>query len=186
MRVGPPPTGVDNRSFEIWAVATDDPAASEEAVKKIAPPGRDVELLHWHLAEETIRPQTPAPLSAWLTFRRAEGERSHCKADQPEAASFAGGLSQKKAGGTERAAPSQWHPHRQANSVPAAPARRDMLKRLLDYRARRNSRCGHQRAAPHFRAAPSRQRRVVRQPAKRLSFATRRAALVPEARRFHG
>ncbi|HZK88720.1 MAG TPA: hypothetical protein VFC56_01100 [Stellaceae bacterium] len=54
------------RTFEIWIVATDDPAEAEAAVRKMVNPGSNVELIHDRPSEETIQRLALAPGQAWL------------------------------------------------------------------------------------------------------------------------
>ena len=55
-----------NRTFEIWIVATDDPAEAEEAVREMVAPHRAVELIHDRPSEETIKRLALPPGKAWL------------------------------------------------------------------------------------------------------------------------
>jgi len=54
------------RTFEIWIVATDDPDEAVRAVKAVAAPGANVELIHDRPSDETIRRLALAPGQAWL------------------------------------------------------------------------------------------------------------------------
>jgi len=54
------------RTFEIWIVATDDPAEAERAIKAMVAPGSNVELIHDRPSDETIRRLALAPGQAWL------------------------------------------------------------------------------------------------------------------------
>jgi hypothetical protein len=55
-----------HRTFEIWIVATDDPAEAERAVKAKVAPGSSVELIHDGPSDETIKRLALAPGQAWL------------------------------------------------------------------------------------------------------------------------
>ena len=55
VRVSAEPAATQARTFEIWIVATDDPAAAEKAVREMVPPGRNVEAIHDRPSEETIK-----------------------------------------------------------------------------------------------------------------------------------
>ena len=55
-----------NRTFEIWLVATDDPAEAEKAVRELVSPQRSVEVIHDLPSEETVRRLALAPGKAWL------------------------------------------------------------------------------------------------------------------------
>ena len=55
-----------NRTFEIWIVATDDPAEAEKAVKAMVSPGRSVEVIHDRPSEETVKRLALPPGKAWL------------------------------------------------------------------------------------------------------------------------
>jgi hypothetical protein len=54
------------RTFEIWIVATDDPAAAEKAVRELVSPHRAVEVIHDRPSEETIKRLALPPGKAWL------------------------------------------------------------------------------------------------------------------------
>ena len=54
------------RTFEIWIVATDDPDQAVNAVKAMAAAGANVELIHDHPSDETIKRLALAPGQAWL------------------------------------------------------------------------------------------------------------------------
>jgi hypothetical protein len=55
-----------NRTFEIWIVATDDPAEAEQAVRKQVSAGRSVEVIHDLPSPETVRRLALPPGKAWL------------------------------------------------------------------------------------------------------------------------
>jgi hypothetical protein len=55
-----------NRTFEIWIVATDDPAEAEKAVRALVAPHRTVEVIHDLPSEETVRRLALPPGKAWL------------------------------------------------------------------------------------------------------------------------
>jgi len=54
------------RTFEIWIVATEDPAEAVRAVKAMVPSGRDVEAIQDLPSEETIKRLALPPGKAWL------------------------------------------------------------------------------------------------------------------------
>jgi hypothetical protein len=54
------------RTFEIWIVATDDPGQAVSAVKAMVAPDANVELIHDHPSDETIKRLALAPGQAWL------------------------------------------------------------------------------------------------------------------------
>ena len=60
------PAATQARTFEIWIVATDDPAEAEKAVREIVPPARNVEAIHDRPSEETIKRLALPPGKAWL------------------------------------------------------------------------------------------------------------------------
>jgi hypothetical protein len=66
VRVGAEPMASGARTFEIWIVATDDPAAAEKAVREMVTPGRSVEAIQDLPSEETIRRLALPPGKAWL------------------------------------------------------------------------------------------------------------------------
>jgi hypothetical protein len=66
VRVQAVPAAGGGRTFEIWIVATDDPAEAEEAVRRMVPPGRIVELIYDRPSEETIKRLALPPGKAWL------------------------------------------------------------------------------------------------------------------------
>jgi hypothetical protein len=66
VRVAAEPTATQARTFEIWIVATDDPAEAERAVREMVPAGRDVEAIHDRPSEETIKRLALPPGKAWL------------------------------------------------------------------------------------------------------------------------
>jgi hypothetical protein len=66
VRVSAEPTASQARTFEIWIVATDDPAEAEKAVKERVAPGRSVEAIHDRPSEETIKRLALPPGKAWL------------------------------------------------------------------------------------------------------------------------
>ena len=66
VRVSAEPAATQARTFEIWIVATDDPAAAEKAVREMVPPGRNVEAIHDRPSEETIKRLALPPGKAWL------------------------------------------------------------------------------------------------------------------------
>ena len=55
-----------HRTFEIWIVATDDPDQAVNAVKAMTAAGANVELIHDHPSDETIKRLALAPGQAWL------------------------------------------------------------------------------------------------------------------------
>ena len=54
------------RTFEIWIVATDDPDQAVNAVKAMTAAGANIELIHDHPSDETIKRLALAPGQAWL------------------------------------------------------------------------------------------------------------------------
>jgi hypothetical protein len=66
VRVGAEPTATGTRTFEIWIVATDDPAPAEKTVREMVPPGRSVEAIQDLPFEETIKRLALPPGKAWL------------------------------------------------------------------------------------------------------------------------
>jgi hypothetical protein len=62
----PRSVSLGHRTFEIWIVATDDPAVAVSAVKAKVAPGANVELIHDRPADETIKRLALAPGQAWL------------------------------------------------------------------------------------------------------------------------
>jgi hypothetical protein len=66
VRVGAAPSATGARTFEIWIVATDDPAAAVRAVQELVPPGRSVEAIHDMPSEETTKRLALPPGKAWL------------------------------------------------------------------------------------------------------------------------
>ena len=65
VRVEAAPTA-GGRTFEIWMVATDDPAEAVEAVRKMVHADRNVELIYDRPSEEAIKRLALAPGHAWL------------------------------------------------------------------------------------------------------------------------
>jgi hypothetical protein len=65
VRVEAAPTAA-GRTFEIWIVATNDPAAAEAAVRAMVSSGRNVEAIHDRPSEETIKRLALPPGKAWL------------------------------------------------------------------------------------------------------------------------
>ena len=59
-------TPAGGRTFEIWIVATDDPAEAVTAVSAMVSPGRNVEVIHDRPSEETIKRLALPPGKAWL------------------------------------------------------------------------------------------------------------------------
>ena len=55
VRVGAEPLATGARTFEIWIVATDDPAEAEKAVRELVPPHRLVEVIHDLPSVETVK-----------------------------------------------------------------------------------------------------------------------------------
>jgi len=66
VRVEAAPTPAGGRTFEIWIVATDDPAEAVAAVRAMVSPGREVEAIHDRPSEETIKRLALPPGTAWL------------------------------------------------------------------------------------------------------------------------
>ena len=66
VRVEAAPTPAGGRTFEIWIVATDDPAEAVTAVREMVSPGRNVEAIHDRPSEETIKRLALPPGKAWL------------------------------------------------------------------------------------------------------------------------
>jgi hypothetical protein len=54
------------RTFEIWIVATGDPGEAQRAVEAMVAPGSNVEVIHDHPSDETIKRLALAPGQAWL------------------------------------------------------------------------------------------------------------------------
>ena len=54
------------RTFEIWIVATDDPDHAVNAVKAMTAAGANVELIHDHPSDVTLKRLALAPGQAWL------------------------------------------------------------------------------------------------------------------------
>jgi hypothetical protein len=54
------------RTFEIWIVATDDPAEAANAVRELVAPHRSVEVIHDLPSEETVKRLALPPGKAWL------------------------------------------------------------------------------------------------------------------------
>jgi hypothetical protein len=66
VRVEAERTASGGRTFEIWIVATDDPAEAETAVRAMVSPERNVEAIHDRPSEETIKRLALPPGKAWL------------------------------------------------------------------------------------------------------------------------
>jgi hypothetical protein len=66
VRVAAEPMASGARTFEIWIVATDDPMEAEAAVRKMVPPGHNVEVIYDRPSEETIKRLALPPGKAWL------------------------------------------------------------------------------------------------------------------------
>jgi hypothetical protein len=60
------PSANNRRTFEIWIVATNDPAEAERAVRAIVSPTRSVEVIQDLPSEETVRRLGLPPGKAWL------------------------------------------------------------------------------------------------------------------------
>ena len=66
VRVSAEPSPNMGRTFEIWIVITDDPAAAEKAVRDMVSPTRSVEVIHDRPSEETITRLALPRGKAWL------------------------------------------------------------------------------------------------------------------------
>jgi hypothetical protein len=66
VRVEAERTATGGRTFEIWIVATDDPAEAVAAVRAMVSPAREVEAIHDRPSEETIKRLALPPGKAWL------------------------------------------------------------------------------------------------------------------------
>jgi hypothetical protein len=66
VRVSAEPAASGARTFEIWMVATDDPTEATAAVRKMVPPGCNVEVIYDRPSEETIKRLALPPGKAWL------------------------------------------------------------------------------------------------------------------------
>jgi hypothetical protein len=66
VRVEAEATAGGGRTFEIWIVATDDPADAVAAVRAMVSPARNVEAIHDRPSEETIKRLALPPGKAWL------------------------------------------------------------------------------------------------------------------------
>src|ERR1700716_923828 len=66
VRVSAGPAGTQARTFEIWGVATNEPAEAGKGDKARVPPGRNVEAIHDRPSEETITRLALPPGKAWL------------------------------------------------------------------------------------------------------------------------
>lgn len=55
-----------DRTFEIWIVATDDPAEAVAAVRAMVPTGANVEAIYDRPSDETLKRLALAPGQAWL------------------------------------------------------------------------------------------------------------------------
>jgi hypothetical protein len=66
VRVEAERTASGGRTFEIWIVATDNPAEAVAAVKAMVSPSREVEAIHDRPSEETIKRLSLPPGKAWL------------------------------------------------------------------------------------------------------------------------
>ena len=54
------------RTFEIWIVATDDPAEAVAAVSAMVPAGANVEAIYDRPSDETLKRLALVPGQAWL------------------------------------------------------------------------------------------------------------------------
>jgi hypothetical protein len=61
-----PSASTGGRTFEIWIVATSDPDEAIRAVQAKVAPGSNVELIHDHPSDETIKRLALAAGQAWL------------------------------------------------------------------------------------------------------------------------
>lgn len=66
VRVEAERTASGGRTFEIWIVATGDPAEAVAAVKAMVSSAREVEAIHDRPSEETIKRLALPPGKAWL------------------------------------------------------------------------------------------------------------------------
>jgi hypothetical protein len=66
VRVEATPTAAGRRTFEIWIVATDDPADAVAAVRAMVPGHHEVEAIYDRPSEETIKRLALPPGKAWL------------------------------------------------------------------------------------------------------------------------
>jgi len=61
-----PSASTGGRTFEIWIVATDDPAEAVAAVRAMVPAGANVEAIYDRPSDETLKRLALVPGQAWL------------------------------------------------------------------------------------------------------------------------